>query len=524
MPLKRLFLIGIFLVFALSAVFSTLFSCTEFYRNKSHPEITNQSIRRGKALSSKYCGTCHLEPDPSLLDSKTWENGVLPQMGPRLGIFEHWFKEYPSERHNRNLDRSYYPSKPLLSFDDWQHIINYYIATSPDSLSINYARKTLKTTHLFKVEIPSIDYQMPATGLVKFARLSQTPELIISDVLRNRLYRFGSELQCFDSIKTSGPIVDLDIENGALYGCNIGQLNPHIGKLGSTESFVINAAGKLGTGSGSNLKGLERPVQLIREDFNLDGKPDFLVCEFGYLTGALSLMIAKSDVEYDRHIISTMPGAIKAYTGGYNNDKLPDIWVLFAQGDEGIYLFKNLGNGKFDEQRILRFPPSYGSSFFELVDFNKDGYSDIVYTAGDNADFSPILKPYHGVYIFQNDGKNNFKQEFFYPINGCYKALARDFDKDGDLDIATISFFADYKNNPQESFVYLENQGELEFTPYSIPQASDGRRLTMDAGDIDKDGRIDLVLGNFSVAPAINKMEEKWQKGPAFIVLKNISK
>src|SRR5204863_4559545 len=140
---------------------------------------------------------------------------------------------------------------------------------------------------------------------------------------------------------------------------------------------------------------------------------------------------------------------------------------------------------------------------FELDDFNNDGYKDILYTCGDNADYShTALKNYHGVYIFINDGKDNFTQQYFFPIHGCYKAIAKDFDNDGDLDIAAISFFPDEKNQPQEAFVYLENKGNsyfgnhFQFEPYSIKEFNAGKWLTMDAGDIDGDGDEDIVLGN----------------------------
>ena len=157
-----------------------------------------------------------------------------------------------------------------------------------------------------------------------------------------------------------------------------------------------------------------------------------------------------------------------------------------------------------------------------MDDFNKDGFPDIVYTCGDNADYSPVLKPYHGVYIFLNDGKNNFTQKYFYPINGCYKAIAKDFDGDGDLDIATISFFADYAHKPEEGFVYFKNNGNYNFTPYSLEAAKYGRWLTMDAGDFNGDGKTDLMLGNFSIAPSISKSSVDWTKQPPFLVLKNI--
>src|SRR6185295_6044313 len=101
------------------------------------------------------------------------------------------------------------------------------------------------------------------------------------------------------------------------------------------------------------------------------------------------------------------------------------------------YLLINKGNDQFDTREILRFPPVYGSSYFELDDFNKDGFKDILYTCGDNADYtSDVLKNYHGIYIYLNDGRNNFSQKYFFAMHGCFKAMARDFDKDGDLDIA----------------------------------------------------------------------------------------
>ena len=87
-----------------------------------------------------------------------------------------------------------------------------------------------------------------------------------------------------------------------------------------------------------------------------------------------------------------------------------------------------------------------------------------------------------------------------------------------------ISYFADYKRQPEEGFVYLENNGDLKFSPYSIPETQSGRWLTMDAGDLDGDGKIDIVLGNFILAPAVMKSRVDWRKGPPFLLLKNVGK
>lgn len=51
-----------------------------------------------------------------------------------------------------------------------------------------------------------------------------------------------------------------------------------------------------------------------------------------------------------------------------------------------------------------------------------------------------------------------------------------------------------------------------------------GRWLTMDAGDIDGDGKTDLILGNFSIGPVMMKHKVDWKNSPPFIVLKNIGK
>jgi len=200
-----------------------------------------------------------------------------------------------------------------------------------------------------------------------------------------------------------------------------------------------------------------------------------VACEFGNQTGQLAWYENNGNGGYQKKILRDKPGAITAIIKDANNDGLMDIYALMAQGDEGVFLYENQGSGKFQEKRLLSFLPLNGSQYIELADFNKDGFDDIVYVCGDNADKTPMLKSYHGIYIFLNDGKSNFKQSYFYPLNGSYKAMVRDYDLDGDLDIAAISFFPDYLRYPEESFIYLSNRGNLTFDDYSFPEATKGR-------------------------------------------------
>lgn len=506
--------------------FSTLlFSCKNYTRNSTHTHVSLHSIRNGESLAKRYCQSCHLLPQPSLLDTKSWQKGVLPRMGPMLGIFQFGNEVYPSYIHDRFLDSNFYPSKPLLNLDEWQDIINYFVATSPDSLPAQNREHPIKRgLSLFSAEVPFNSYQTGTTSYVKIVSNDTLSSLIFSDASKHNIYFLNNKLQGTDSLHIRGAIVDIDFSENGMLACNIGELNPNNGKFGQGRFLSINVNGKFQEDTLAVIDSLQRPVQLTSADLNNDGRKDLLICEFGFLTGNFSWMENAGNNTYNRHVLKPMPGAVKAYIEDYNHDGLPDIWVLFAQGEEGVFLFTNKGHGNFAQEEILRFPSVYGSSYFELADFNKDGYSDIVYTCGDNADYSVVFKPYHGVYIFINDKTNHFVQKFFYPINGCYKALARDFDNDGDLDIATISFFADYIRQPEEGFIYLKNTGNFDFLPYTLEEGKLGKWLVMDAGDINGDGRIDIVLGNFSFKPALNKSNIDWKRSPPFIVLMNTGK
>jgi len=502
-----------------------LISCEHYNRNQSHKQIPDELVEKGELAAKKYCQSCHAFPDPSLLTVNSWENGVLPNMGPHLGIFNFHWVEYPSMRRDRNLPAGFYPSEPLLKPEEWQNILNYYLATAPDSLSPQQRPSPIKNDlAIFSISAPAITGPNPVTCFIK-VDTGLTPHSILqSDILKRLVIRYDEKLNPVDSFAVAGSIIDIDFNAIPLVATNIGQLNPTNAKLGKLQNLLIDATGKMILDTAASIKFLQRPVQSVKVDLNGDGKPDELVCEFGHITGALSWYENQGDSHYTRHVIRPLPGAIKAYIKDYNHDGLPDLFVLFAQGEEGIFLFTNRGNGKFDQKEILQFPPTYGSSYFEMDDFNKDGYPDIVYTCGDNADFSVELKPYHGVYIFLNDRHWNFKQKYFFPVNGCYKAMASDFDADGDLDLAVISFFADYQKQPEEGFVYLENTGDYKFLPHSMKETRQGRWLTMDVGDLNGDGKPDILLGNFSIAPTFIKSATPWGAAPPFLYLKNISR
>jgi hypothetical protein len=484
----------------------------------TYPPATPATIADGKILSERYCRSCHMYPGPELLNRDKW-NTLLPQMGLRLGIKQHAGVDYTPAIKASDFTA---PTQPTLTQTDWQHILDYYLNSAPIRLvAQNKPAPIIREMPFFEFKSPTDTFtgkQVLGT-YVKIDNSVKPARIFVANGRSNKLYLFNNQVKVIDSVTTTGPVVDMLFDKGAVYVCTIGKLlDANSDKLGAVNELQIAPSGKMSLSVKPLFNNLARPVQIQAADINGDDRTDYLLCEFGNLNGGLSWMENQGNDSFAKHSISNLPGAIKAYFDYSKNKTAPDIWVLFAQAEEGIYHFSNNGKGQFNVKRVLRFPPIYGSSFFEMVDIDGDGFKDIIYTCGDNGNATAILKPYHGVYIFLNDQHGGFSQRYFYPLNGCYKAIARDFDGDGKVDIATIGLFTDSRQ-PEEGFVFLKNKGGLNFEPHSLPpDVKIERCVTMDEGDLDADGKPDLLIGNafFDFGPFKANGKE-----PLFFVLKN---
>ena len=480
----------------------------------------------GKQLAKTYCGSCHLLPEPSQLNKETWLLGVLPEMGPRLGINS--FQGTPYPQHHTSVPEGYYPSGPAMTEEEWIKIVSYFFDEAPDSLA---KENQPISPHLDRFEAKTPDYPMASPPVTSYIKIDPGNHAVyVADGVGLTLRSFNKLLQPVGEAKTPNVTADIAFHDLSKPGprsgtlLTMGALTPLDVTHGSIQPVRIDENLTITVSSHMLLDSLPRPVSIQEADLNKDGKPDFVVCGFGNFSGSLFWLKNTGDGTFEKNILRNQPGSTETRVSDFNKDGRLDILALMAQGDEGIFLYEQLADGTFHEKNILRFSPVAGSISIDLADFNQDGYPDIVYTSGDNADFSKILKPYHGVYIYLNDGHWNFKKAFFFAINGCFKALARDYDLDGDIDIATISYFADFIKRPEESFVYLQNEGDFQFKRFTFPQHSLGRWLTLDAGDIDGDGDIDLVLGNMSIGPTNIPTHPDWRSGPAFVLLENKSR
>ncbi|SHK96991.1 Repeat domain-containing protein [Chitinophaga jiangningensis] len=466
------------------------------------------------ALADKHCGSCHMPVSPALLDSVTWNDHVLPAMAQRVGI-RVW------------NETSYYPPMPgdpapAIPFKEWTEIVAYYQRNAPKKLKPAEVPVPLRHEWSgFQIGLPQVkDTSTRSTVLVA---ADSAGNIYTADAYDNTLTRWNPQLVLTGSWKTHSPVVDIAFRQSPQR-----QLLARITQIGDMRAVDkpsgIIADLNLEAGTTTDIKPyLQRPVQTIALDFDKDGREEMVTCAFGHHTGGLIYLRQQADGKYEERALMELPGATKAIPGDFNNDGWTDLMVLFAAGEEGIWLFENDKKGGFSSKNLIKFPPVYGSTSFQLADFNGDGKLDILYTCGDNADYSIVLKPYHGVYIYLNEGNNQYKQAWFYPVNGCTKAIAADFNQDGQLDIATIAFFADLEKNPGEKFILFQgNEKPLQFTPFAPPIEKEGHWMTMEAADIDKDGDLDILLGNYAKGFIVQEdYKPNWKEYQPFIVLFN---
>jgi len=472
--------------------------------------------RKEERLAHQYCGSCHLFPEPSLLNKKSWEKGVLPEMAFRMGFPDSKIlSSFPEE----DLDAviKSLPPRPMITEAEWSAIKNYYLTHAPDSVPVIPSNPNDSITQFNVHELKISTQGVPLITLIKKDSVSN--KIFVGSRL-SKLYLLNSKLALEDSISLTSPISHILFQKDQMPVISaMGIMDPNDQMKGSLQLLSIS-----GHSTETFIDSLKRPVHFEKADLNGDGLEDYIICTFGNYTGELLTYESLGKGKFKKRTLLNLPGARKVVVRDFNNDGLKDILVLMTQGDEQLSLLTNGGNFNFKINTLLRFPPVYGSSYFDVVDFNHDGKFDIVYTNGDNADYSTILKPYHGIRIYLNDGKNGFKESVFLPMHGASHAIARDFDNDGDLDIAAISFFPRF-DHPEEGFIYFENNGK-GFTPQTTSLASSGRWLVMESTDFDNDGDLDILLGALDFNNGVpTPLVDYWkQKKTALLVLSNNNK
>jgi hypothetical protein len=429
--------------------------------------------------------------------------------------------------------------EPLISVTDWKKIRDYFVTNAQPRAKMYIQRPKPPSLQGFTPTEPDLDIE--PNGLVFATAVDEgqqqiyvgrsvmedwtaggrpgfegTDDLLVLNLLSGK--RVGYLELPSDPIK-------LELNER---GVRVSTHGKHPFEEGNPQGYIADVAGldKDETQVRMLVRGLHRTTLHRTHDMDIDGLSDIVVNTFGdgnlaSYGGKLSLywqtpefsnlwedaaeMIPSGTLKgaLEETILVEHVGMISSAIADFNDDGKPDIVALMAQGLQQLSVFTNEGNRSFDQKVIKQYTPSWGFNMVYAADMDGDGLTDIVTVNGDNTDGNNtglpgvVAKPksYHGLRIYRNNGDLSFTEQYFYPLHGAIRAVIEDFDGDGDQDAAVIAMWADWGFEEPETFVYLENQGSLEFNAASLPTQNFGIWVSIEAADVNDDEKPDIVLG-----------------------------
>ena len=465
------------------------------------PDMTS-SVRKGNAtaafadIESKvaaFCGDCHAVPSPSSFPRHAWGDEV--ELGFRFYI----------ESGRTDLD------VPPMN-----EVIRYYQARAPEELVLTIPDEAIEGAGICfertEIPFPHSSPILPAVSHLRWipSRGDDKPQLVFCDMNAGEVRGLaldGSNLEphLLAAVPHPDHVEPCDLDGDGLEDLVVADLGSFAPEDHDRGRVVWLRGGTENDGSTSVLlAGLGRVADVQPADFDQDDDLDLVVAEFGWRTTGRLLMLEQLRTEeptpqFRVHVLDDRHGTIHTPVVDLDQDGHPDFVALISQEFEMIVGFVNRGDGSFEKKLIFAAEgPSFGSSGIQIVDFDGDGDSDVVYTNGDTLD-SFSVKPYHAIHWLENQGTFPFQQHVLTNLPGVMRALAVDMDEDEDLDIVACAFLPDRilrgrAHREYESLIWLEQVGPGRLIRRCL-ERSDRGHMCLEVGDFNRDGRADLAVG-----------------------------
>jgi hypothetical protein len=285
----------------------------------------------------------------------------------------------------------------------------------------------------------------------------------------------------------------------------LGMLFPSNDKIGSV--VVLENDGKYNFTKHVIIDKIARVSDVRAGDFNNDGNMDLAVAQFGYDDGETRWIENLGNWKFNSHILQNLSGPINVEINDIDSDGDLDIVSLVSQEWEEIYCYVNDGSGNFKTMLLWGSNnEDFGSSGIYLNDVDKDDDTDILYTNGDAFDYiPPVPRPWHGVQWLENTGNFIFKFHRICNFPGAYNCRPCDIDCDSDIDLFAVSGFNFWEKPESQSFIWMENTGNMQFNVRNIANTPT-HLLTLELGDFNNDGLMDMVTGGMHTYPPYDRM------------------
>jgi len=364
---------------------------------------------------------------------------------------------------------------------------------------------------------PILDKRRPQISHVQIVDLDRDglPDILVCDVIRSqvtwiRQFPRGTytEQPVGAAIAAPAHVEATDFDGDGdldLIVAGLGVLAPSNNRVGSV--VVLENTGSERFTNHVIADRIARVADVQPGDLDGDGDIDFAVAGFGYDAGDTSWLENKGGWTFEQHVLLRLSGPINAVVADINRDGHPDILSLVSQEWEEIWAFLNDGRGHFTSQMVWGSSnPDFGSSWMTVLDFDRDGDLDLLYSNGDAFDYAPAnSRPWHGVQWLENKGSMQFDFHRLADLPGASSPQAADVDGDGDLDVVVVSAYNNWDDPAAMSLVWLENNGRRQFSMHRIA-SSPTHLITLAAGDLDGDGTVDLVTGGMHISRPYDRM------------------